>query len=254
MPDDPAPDAGEPLLRLTGIRKRFGKVLVADGLDLSVRAGDAVGIVGPNGAGKTSLFGLISGDLRPDGGDVLLDGRRITDAAPPVRCRLGLGRTYQVPRPFAHMTVFENVLVAVQQGAQVRGRTAGVRATEVLADTGLLPQANQPAARLTLVQRKRLEIARALGTGPRLILLDEVAGGLTDPEVEELVAIVRGLLAAGLAVLWIEHVVHALTRTVNRLICLAGGAFVADGTPEEVLASAAVREVYLGGGLEFAKS
>jgi branched-chain amino acid transport system ATP-binding protein len=240
----------DPLLRLEGVSKRFGRVLVADRLDLTVGAADAVGIVGPNGAGKTTLFGMISGDLRPDGGDVLLSGRRVTDLPASARCRLGLGRTYQVPRPFEHMTVFENVLVAVHQGGQLRGRAATGRAGEVLAGTGLLPLANVAAGRLTLLQRKRLEIARALGTGPRLLLLDEVAGGLTDPEVEELVDIVRQLRAEGLAVIWIEHVVHALTRTVDRLICLAGGAFVADGTPDEVLASAAVREVYLGGGLE----
>jgi branched-chain amino acid transport system ATP-binding protein len=241
-----------PLLTLAGVSKRFGQVLVADKLDLHIGDGDAVGIVGPNGAGKTSLFGIISGDLRPDSGDILLDGRRVTDLPPPARCRLGLGRTYQVPRPFEHMTVFENVLVAVHQGDQVRGREATGRAAEVLASVGLLAVANQPAGRLTLIQRKRLEIARALGTRPRLLLLDEVAGGLTEPEVIELVDIIRGLRSDGVAVIWIEHVVHALTRTVDRLICLAGGAFVADGTPDEVLASAAVREVYLGGGLELA--
>ncbi|MDT4989933.1 MAG: branched-chain amino acid transport system ATP-binding protein [Micromonosporaceae bacterium] len=240
----------DPLLTLAGVSKRFGQVLVADRIDLTVGAGEAVGIVGPNGAGKTTLFAMISGDLRPDSGHVLLAGRRVTDVASSARCRLGLGRTYQVPRPFEHMTVFENVLVAVHQGGQLRGRAATGRAGAVLTDTGLLPLANTSAGRLTLLQRKRLEIARALGTGPRLLLLDEVAGGLTDPEVAELVGIVRRLNAGGLAVIWIEHVVHALTSTVDRLICLAGGAFVADGTPDEVLASAAVREVYLGGGLE----
>jgi branched-chain amino acid transport system ATP-binding protein len=242
----------DPLLRLAGVSKRFGRVLVADQLDLVVGAGDAVGIVGPNGAGKTSLFGIVSGDVRPDAGEVFLAGRRVTGLDSSVRARLGLGRTYQVPRPFEHMTVLENVLVAAQQGGQRRGRSATVRAVDVLTRTGLLALANRPAGRLTLVQRKRLEIARALGTGPRLLLLDEVAGGLTDPEVTELVAIVRGLRADGLAVIWIEHVVHALTRTVERLICLSAGAFVADGTPGDVLASAAVRDVYLGGDLELA--
>jgi branched-chain amino acid transport system ATP-binding protein len=146
--------------------------------------------------------------------------------------------------------VFENVLVAVQQGARARGRAAHEQTAEVLDETGLLPLANLPAGRLTLLQRKRLEVARALGTGPRLLLLDEVAGGLTGPEVDELVAIVNRLKARGLAIVWIEHVVHALTRTVDRLICLAGGSVVADGSPTEVLGSPAVREVYLGGGLE----
>jgi branched-chain amino acid transport system ATP-binding protein len=238
------------LLTLTGIRKRFGRVLVADGLDLAVGDGDAVGIIGPNGAGKSSLFGVVSGDLRPDSGEVLLSGRRVTDLPPQVRCRLGIGRTYQVPRPFEHMTVFESVLVAAHQGGGLRGRSATARAAEVLEATGLLPMANQPAGRLTLVSRKRLEIARALGAGPKLLLLDEVAGGLTDPEVAELVEIVGRLRADGLAVIWIEHVVQALADTVDRLLCLVGGVFVADGTPAEVLASPAVREAYLGGGLE----
>jgi branched-chain amino acid transport system ATP-binding protein len=240
----------EPLLSLAGVSKRFGRVLVADQLNLLVGAGDAIGIVGPNGAGKSTLFGLISGDLRPDSGEVLLGGRRVTDVSAAARCRLGIGRTYQIPRPFEHMTVFENVLVAAHEGGQLRGRTATARAADVLTRTGLRTVANDPAGRLTLLHRKRLEIARALGTNPRLLLLDEVAGGLTDPEVEELVEIVRGLRESGLAVVWIEHVVHALTRTVDRLICLAGGAFIADGTPQAVLASAAVREVYLGVDLE----
>jgi branched-chain amino acid transport system ATP-binding protein len=240
------------LLSLDGISKRFGRVLVADQLQLRVGDGEALGIVGPNGAGKSTLFSMISGDLRPDAGEVLLGGRAVTRLGPATRCRLGLGRTYQVPRPFEHMTVFENVLVGVQQGARARGRTANERAAAVLDETGLLPLANLPAGRLTLLARKRLEVARALGTGPRLLLLDEVAGGLTDPEVDELTAIVNRLKTRGLAIIWIEHVVRALTRTVDRLICLAGGSIVADGSPTEVLGSAAVREVYLGGGLEVA--
>jgi branched-chain amino acid transport system ATP-binding protein len=235
-----------PLLRLDGVRKRFGRVLVADQLQLEVGDGEVVGIVGPNGAGKSSLFGLIAGDLRPDGGEIVFAGRPVTGLDSHARARLGLGRTFQIPRPFEHMTVFENVLVAAQQGARLRGRAAHARAVDILADTGLVSLANQVAGRLTLLQRKRLELARALGTGPRLLLLDEVAGGLTDPEVEELVAIVGRLRTAGLTVIWIEHVVHALTSAVDRLICLAGGAFIADGAPAEVLASDAVREVYLG--------
>jgi branched-chain amino acid transport system ATP-binding protein len=242
----------EPLLALAGISKRFGQVLVADGLDLRVEAGETLGVVGPNGAGKSTLFGMVSGDVRPDAGEVVLSGRHVTRLGPAARCRLGVGRTYQVPRPFEHMTVYENVLVAVHQGAQLRSRAAHHRAAEVLVETGLAPLANDPAGRLTLLQRKRLEIARALGTGPRLLLLDEVAGGLTDPEVDELVRIVGRLQATGLAIVWIEHVVHALVRAVDRLVCLAGGAFVADGAPADVLASHAVRDVYLGGGLELA--
>jgi branched-chain amino acid transport system ATP-binding protein len=151
-----------------------------------------------------------------------------------------------VPRPFEGMTVFENVLVAARYGAGLATRPAYALAAEVLDETGLAPQANHRAGALTLLQRKRLEVARALGTRPRLLLLDEVAGGLTDPEVEELVAIVHGLKARGLSIVWIEHVVRALTSTVDRLVCLAGGHVIGDGDPTAVLASDAVREVYLG--------
>ena len=234
------------MLELDGITKRFGQVVVAEDLSLQVRQGDAVGVVGPNGAGKTSLFGLISGDLSPDSGEVRFGGQRVTRLGAADRCRLGIGRTYQVPRPFPDLTVLENVLVAAQQGAGERGRAAVATAHAVLDRTGLSPLAARRAGRLGLLQRKRLELARALATRPTLLLLDEVAGGLTDPEVAELVDVVRAARADGLAVLWIEHVVRALTSTVERLICLAGGRVVGDGRPEDVLASRAVREVFLG--------
>jgi branched-chain amino acid transport system ATP-binding protein len=162
------------------------------------------------------------------------------------RCRLGIGRTYQVPRPFGDMTVFENLLVAAQQGGGLRRRASYAAAVEALDQCGMSGQANVPAERLGLLHRKRLELARALATQPTLLLLDEVAGGLTDPEVAQLVEIVRGVNAKGTTVIWIEHVVRALTPVVNRLICLAGGKFVGDGEPATVLADPAVREVFLG--------
>jgi branched-chain amino acid transport system ATP-binding protein len=202
--------------------------------------------VGPNGAGKTSLFGLISGDLSPGSGQVTFGGRTITRLDSATRCRLGIGRTYQVPRPFADMTVFENVLVAAQQGGGLRRKASYAAAAEALERTGIAGEANLPAARLGLLQRKRLEIARALATRPTLLLLDEVAGGLTDPEVTVLVEIVRGINAEGITVIWIEHVVRALTSLVSRMLCLYGGQFVGDGDPASVLANPKVREVYLG--------
>ena len=226
--------------------KRFGRVVIADDLSFSVNAGDTVGIVGPNGAGKTSLFGLISGDLSPDAGHVKFAGRDITRLDSAGRCRLGIGRTYQVPRPFAGMTVFENVLVAAQQGGGLRRKASYAAAADALERTGIAGEANVPAGRLGLLQRKRMEIARALATGPTLLLLDEVAGGLTDPEVTVLVEIVRGINAQGIAVIWIEHVVRALTSLVSRLTCLYGGQFVGDGDPASVLANPKVREIYLG--------
>jgi branched-chain amino acid transport system ATP-binding protein len=235
-----------PLLELDHVTKRFGRVVIAEDLSFSVGAGDTVGIVGPNGAGKTSLFGLISGDLAPGSGQVTFAGRTITRLDAAARCRLGIGRTYQVPRPFADMTVFENVLVAAQQGGGLRRKASYAAAAEALERTGMAAEANIPAARLGLLQRKRLEIARALATRPTLLLLDEVAGGLTDPEVTVLVEIVRGINAEGTTVLWIEHVVRALTSFVSRMLCLYGGQFVGDGEPASVLADPRVREIYLG--------
>jgi branched-chain amino acid transport system ATP-binding protein len=236
----------EPLLELDRVTKRFGQVVITEDLSFSVGRGDVVGIVGPNGAGKTSLFGLISGDLAPGSGEVRFAGRPVTKLEAAARCRLGIGRTYQVPRPFGDMTVFENLLVAAQQGAGLRRRASYAAAVQALERTGISGQANVPAERLGLLQRKRLELARALATQPTLLLLDEVAGGLTDPEVSELVEIVRGVNVEGIAVIWIEHVVRALTAVVSRLICLSGGKFVGDGEPAAVLAEPAVREVFLG--------
>jgi branched-chain amino acid transport system ATP-binding protein len=234
------------VLQLDHVTKRFGRVVIAEDLSFSVGAGEKVGIVGPNGAGKTSLFGLISGDLAPNSGEVSFAGKRVTKMDAAARCRLGIGRTYQVPRPFADMTVFENVLVAAQQGGGLRRKASYAAAAEALERTGMGGEANLPASRLGLLQRKRLEIARAVATRPTLLLLDEVAGGLTDPEVVELVEIIRAINAEGTAVIWIEHVVRALTSLVDRLICLAGGTFVGDGDPATVLANPKVREVYLG--------
>jgi branched-chain amino acid transport system ATP-binding protein len=234
------------LLELAGVSKSFGRVVVADNLSLTIRTADLVGIVGPNGAGKSSLFGLIAGDLTPAAGQIVFEGIPVTKISAAARCRLGIGRTFQVPKPFGAMTVFENVLVAAQQGSGVRGRPSYAAAADILQLTGLAADANNPAERLGLLSRKRLEVARALATRPKLLLLDEVAGGLTDPEVAQLIEIVNAIRDEGVAIIWIEHVVHALTATVQRLLCLYGGAFIGDGEPDEVLALPAIREVFLG--------
>jgi branched-chain amino acid transport system ATP-binding protein len=236
-----------PLLELAGVSKKFGQVVVAHDVSFQIEPGDAVGIVGPNGAGKTSLFAMVSGDIGPDSGEITFQGTRLTHVSAARRARAGIGRTYQVPRPFEHMSVFENALLAAQQGARARGHDSHAMAFDALERTGLAPFANRPAGSLTLLRRKRLELARALATRPRVVLLDEIAGGLTDLEVNELTVIVRQLKAEGIAVVWIEHVVRALLSTVDRLLCLAAGVIVADGAPREVLASDAVRAVYMGG-------
>lgn len=234
------------LLALSGIRKQFGRVVVADSLSLDLETGGALGIVGPNGAGKSTLFAMISGDLAPDAGTITLAGRDVTALPAHQRCRAGIGRTYQIPRPFEKMTVFENVLVCAREGGGLHGQASYERAVSVVDRCGLTEQINRRAGALPLLLRKRLEVARGLATGPRLLLLDEVAGGLTRPEVSELVQLIRSVHASGVTVLWIEHVVYALVETVDRLICLAEGAVVADGSPAEVLASDRVRELYLG--------
>lgn len=236
----------QPLLALRRVSKSFGAVTVAKDLDLTLERGRALGIVGPNGAGKSSLFAMISGDLSPDSGTVELDGVDVTGMPAHRRTRAGIGRTYQIPRPFEKMTVFENVLVCGTEGARLRGREASERAGDVLTRTGLFPLANKLAGSLSLLQRKRLEVARGLATEPDLLLLDEVAGGLTDMEVSELVAMIKEVNASGIAIVWIEHVVHALIEAVDRLACLAGGRLVADGEPAVVLRDPVVRELYLG--------
>ena len=238
-----------PLLQLEGVSKRFGQVVVASGVTFQLDEGASLGVVGPNGAGKTSLFGIISGDISPDAGTVTFAGKNLASVPGPTRCRLGVGRTYQIPQPFEHMSVFENTLLAAQQGARTRGRKSFELAYTSLERTDLAPLANRPAGTLGLLHRKRLELARALATKPRLLLLDEIAGGLTDLEVSELTAIVRELQREGVTILWIEHVVRALLSTVDRLICLANGEIVADGDPRDVLNSDAVRRVYLGGAI-----
>ncbi len=226
--------------------KRFGAVVVADGLDLDVGIREALGILGPNGAGKTSLFGMITGTLRPDTGRIIHDGHDISNLPPEARCRRGIARSFQVPQPFGGMTVFENLLVAASFGGQLAERVATPRCLGVLERCGLAHRANQRAGTLTLLDRKRLELARALATGPRLLLLDEVAGGLTDHECVDLVALIRDVHASGVAIVWIEHVVHALLSVVDRLVVLNGGKFIADGAPRAVIESPSVRELYMG--------
>jgi branched-chain amino acid transport system ATP-binding protein len=235
-----------PALAVSGLSKHFGGVSVITRLDLVVPAGQALGVVGPNGAGKSTLFNLISGDTRPDEGTVLLDGRDITQQNPAWRCRAGVGRTYQIPRPFTRMSVYETALLSAVHGAGLRGRQAGDAAVDALDRTGLLPLSNRAAGGIGLLDRKRLELARALACAPTLLLMDEVAGGLTEPEVEQLVGTVLQLRDGRLTLVWIEHVVHALTQVVDRLLCLTYGRVLADGEPGQVLRSTEVQEVYLG--------
>jgi len=208
------------LLSVRELSKSFGAVVVADNSSFDVQAGEAVGILGPNGAGKTSLFNLLTGAVQPDSGRIEFDGDDITSMSAARRCKLGIARSFQVPQPFGGLSVFENALVGATQGAGLRGKVATEQALQVLEATGLLPKANQQAGTLTLLDRKRLEMARALSAKPRLLLLDEIAGGLTDAECVDLVATIKRVHASGTTIIWIEHVVHALIAVVEKLIVI----------------------------------
>ena len=204
-------------------------------------------MVGPNGAGKTTLLSVLAGSLAPDQGSVLFRDRDVTSKGAADRCKLGIGRTHQVPRPFGGMTVFENVLVGATAGARKRGGEAYDLCLRVLDQTALTAHANRRAESLGLLQRKRLELARALAVEPAVLLLDEIGGGLTDAESEALVETVSALRDRGIAVLWIEHIVHVLMQVVSRLVCMDEGRIIAEGAPEDVVSQAAVVDAYLGG-------
>jgi branched-chain amino acid transport system ATP-binding protein len=234
------------ILTLEKISKRFGAVVVADGIDLTLARGEALGIIGPNGAGKTTLFGMITGTVEPDGGRVIFEGHDITRMTPERRCRMGLARSFQIPQPFGGMTVFENLVVAAAFGGGRTERDVYAGCAGLLDRCGLANKANRRAGTLTLLDRKRLELARALATGPRVLLLDEVAGGLVEHETAALVELIKDVRETGVSIVWIEHVVHALIAAVDRLVVLHGGALIAEGNPAEVIGRPQVAEIYMG--------
>ncbi len=234
------------LLEIRNLNRAFGAVTVADDITLDVAEGEALGIIGPNGAGKSTLFNLITGRLAPDGGTIRLDGTDITRMPARRRVHLGIGRSFQIPQPFVQMTTYENVSVAACFGAGGSERAEEGHVVDVLHRTGLLARANLPAGSLSLLERKRLEMARALATKPRLLLLDEIAGGLTDAECVSLIDTIRQINASGTTIVWIEHVTHALLAVVSRLVALDFGKIIGEGEPEAVMASDAVRRIYLG--------
>ena len=235
------------VLETTGLKKSFGGVKVIDDLSVQLNEGEALGIVGPNGAGKTTFFNLVTGVYRPDGGRVEFLGKDITHAARQDICRAGMGRTYQIPKPFSDMSVFENVLVCAAYGRGMTERASYERCVETLELTGLTPKANKPAGALPLLDRKRLELARALAGDPKVLLLDEIAGGLTEGEVDSLIETIRDLHAGGISIIWIEHIVHALLAVVERIVAISFGAMLIQGDPEEVMCSDEVQACYMGG-------
>jgi branched-chain amino acid transport system ATP-binding protein len=234
------------LLELHAVSKSYGALKAVDAVSLAVDDGEALAVIGPNGAGKTTLFNLITGDVSPSGGRVVFAGSDMTAMAPHARSRLGIGRSYQIPHPFANMSLFENLLVGSIFGGGASEPESYARCSEILTITGLYDKANVPARTLTLLQRKRLELARALAMQPKLLLLDEIAGGLTEYECGELVKTIKKIHAGGTTIVWIEHIVHALVSVASRLMVMNFGQLLVQGDPHEVMADARVREVYMG--------
>ncbi len=241
------PGAPPPVVRATGLTKRFGGVVALNAVDLVLFPGQIVGLIGPNGSGKTTLFNVLTGFVRPDAGRVLVGDRDMTCRAPEDVCRAGVARTFQTSRPFRHMTVLDNVLVALLHAGPTRARPARADAAGLLELLGLTPLAASPAAALTLAQRKRLEMARALATRPRVLLLDEVAAGLTAREVDETAALIDRLRRdRGLAVCVVEHVMRMVMQISERIVVLDYGEKIAEGPPRSIVADVRVVEAYLG--------
>jgi branched-chain amino acid transport system ATP-binding protein len=235
-----------PILQLQDVSKSFGALKVADAVTFDLSEGEALGIIGPNGAGKSTMFNLIAGNLVADTGAIRFSGNDITRTPPMARCTAGIGRTFQIPQPFEKLTVFENLLVAAAFGSGKREAEISDRCADILVNTGLVDRANQPAGSLGLLQRKRLELARALATDPKILLLDEIAGGLTEAECHALVETIRSVHRGGMSIIWIEHVLHALNAVVERLLVLNFGKVIGIGEPQAIMASREVREIYLG--------
>jgi branched-chain amino acid transport system ATP-binding protein len=234
------------ILRLDNLTRSFGSLKAVDGVHLEIAPGEALGIIGPNGAGKSTLFNLVTGLLKPDTGTVHFDGRDITHAPPRVRCIAGIGRSFQIPHPFENLTVFENLLVAAIHGRRQPEAQVVDGCGDILERAGLIAFANRRAGTLNLLGRKRLELARALASAPRLLLLDEIAGGLTEAECAELVQLVREIKESGVTIVWIEHIVHALVAVVSRLVVLNFGRKIVEGEPRAVMASEEVKQIYMG--------
>ncbi|MHA7778032.1 ABC transporter ATP-binding protein [Roseibium sp. M-1] len=234
------------ILALNNVSKSFGALRVSQNITFELSEGEALGVIGPNGAGKSTLFNLITGNIAVDEGRIDFLGREVTQVPPMDRCLSGLGRTFQIPQPFEKLTVFENLVVAGAFGNRLPERAVSEHCAEILVETGLIGKANELAGRLGLLERKRLELARAMATRPKLLLLDEIAGGLTEGECQALVATIQEIHASGMSIIWIEHVLHALTSVAERLLVLDFGKVIGIGAPDAIMSSREVREIYLG--------
>jgi branched-chain amino acid transport system ATP-binding protein len=228
------------------LQKSFGNLVAVHELSFEVREGEILGMMGPNGAGKTTVFNLLTGILKPDGGEITFNGEDVTYDSPSKRCQRGMGRTYQIPRPFDKMSVFENLLVAAVHGGGLREKKARGLIKEILDLIGLSSVKDRLSGGLPLLDRKRLELGRALATRPSLILLDEVAGGLTEGETEQVLKVVKEMQKRGVSIVWIEHILAMMSEGVDRLLVISGGHWLNCGNPEEVMSSEEVLECYMG--------
>ena len=236
------------LLELVGVSKQFGTLTVLENLNVAIKSGSALGVVGPNGAGKTTMLNILAGDLAPSSGSVLFEGADVTSVPSHQRSRKGIGRTSQIPRPFEGLTVYENILVGATfgRGKLRKSKTINHACGFALETTGMTSKANVVAGQLTLLERKRLELARALAIEPSVLLLDEIAGGLTEMEVHDLVLTIKLIRATGITLIWIEHIVHALLEVVDQLLAIDYGRMLMCGEPKSVMASPEVQSIYLG--------
>jgi branched-chain amino acid transport system ATP-binding protein len=240
----------QPLLRISGVSKRFGGFAALSDVSLAVGRGERLGVIGPNGSGKTTLINCVCGTLRSDAGSIMFDGFDVTRIASYKRTRLGIARSFQIPRPFASMTVLENVAVPLEYVTHRHSfHTADVRgeAHRILGQMGLVALAEAPASTLTQVDLRKLELARALAARPSLLILDEVMAGLSSVEVDEVLGIVLGLNEQGMTIVMIEHIMRAIMRFSERVVCLDAGRIMAEGSPQQIASDATVRRIYLGG-------
>lgn len=234
------------ILVVDNLQKNFGRLEAVSKLSFEVREGEILGIMGPNGAGKTTVFNLLTGVFKADGGSITFGERDITDESPSRRCHLGIGRTYQIPRPFDKLTVYENLLVGAVHGGRLSERQAQEHIHDILELVDMAPMKDVLAGGMSLLNRKKLELGRAMATQPSLILLDEVAGGLTEKEGEQILETVNKIWSRGVTIVWIEHILMMMSEGVHRLLCIAEGSFLQCGDPKEVMNSQEVLECYLG--------